>query len=1189
MDDCPVLKARKKCPFQVSWSGSIESFQKHEKALLKALGNGEIVWRRHEKPLPAKIDIKFVPFAEDLVSQVDEVSFCESVAFVHVFFVTAASPEEYRLNVRHRVSDWFGQLNKAGNTHWLIIFDSTKAKEKKNRGSVIEKLKSDFAKHQDKLVEVFAESVVELNSKLLPFFLSSLDKFLANYEKAYAQLKGNYELDSWSLPTFVNQQFNLCRFYTNLGLWDCVLGELDKMDLLIGEIIASSSEHRPAWLQTLADQSFGANCPLLRLLMHVEGVATDVSLIELRTFILSNQLLSLFHIYNHRIAKTPPPSLDSSNETTSSADSMGTILANDFAMIVLRYSHACTQKINIEISELEIPHDPLLLHVWNVLLTTDVLELCEYLVDLSALTHGTGYACQLTSLRCSNLDSLVHARSSDAVAIWLRSTVGQRNADVLGRKTAETLNVLRRTFLPRDALEGSPDQGKSIEELYEAALQEAVERLRRYGWDKAADGFSRALFEHYREIDDTPKSKESYMALMTRLLENCKSIEVLRYYAGIGVNLFDPELQSDRSVLLDCLLVLALRDLDSEDDVSFATKFITEAAKPSPTPLTKYNFDFGLPISFPLKLHSVSDNFISILVNTPIQLTVNIDSAFAFDLPLSRVKAVFRKVSRYGLESMMPVFHCSMSIPDTGIASSRCHTTSKGFAARPDFEKSLKDALSELATSEESAPILSTSSPIVLKPGRNKISLSASAGDVGCFSLSHLELCVGDGFNFVMHHQTEMAETPLLDNVCCSIAVRKPTVNIRELSGTVKRSFIAGVVQKFTLDITAGTCPVPESSELHLKYTGEKNTMQFRSKSGEWMSSLTLTIPPLAPHSIESYDVYMCLPITEMNFSADDTHLIERQVKISWLEQTWLMQLKFKPIMSLKMSTVIIEQRVLFSVDVIRTDELDFVNLVLTGAELYQHQSIARPPMPAKLVNAHLNQIAAHSSHRIVWELPTSKIDKSIPLKHDVKLTYGLAKIADDTKAVIPSIAFDREYAFQWRQEFPIAMAEYDICAQIVAENNSLCRVDTECTLVVSLRLISTYVEPKVVTAVEADPAYWTIVDKFALVPMKESGVGQTSFTIIPRQIGLLPYPSVYIHQCNPDYNESDHRAPDVTALGERLNSYHRLQGKQVRVLAPRHSADDTQSGGAASTTGSIRLALKERSFQRLKKLIDRD
>uniref|UniRef100_A0A914QHK6 Uncharacterized protein n=1 Tax=Panagrolaimus davidi TaxID=227884 RepID=A0A914QHK6_9BILA len=160
---------------------------------------------------------------------------------------------------------------------------------------------------------------------------------------------------------------------------------------------------------------------------------------------------------------------------------------------------------------------------------------------------------------------------------------------------------------------------------------------------------------------------------------------------------------------------------------------------------------------------------------------------------------------------------------------------------------------------------------------------------------------------------------------------------------------------------------------------------------------------------------------------------------------------------------------------------------------------------------------------------------------------------------------------------------------------------------------MSNHVDSRVIIIIDADSDYWTVNDKIAVVPVKESGVGQTSFTIIPRQIGLLPYPSVYIHQCNPDFNVSlfansldlilsislisfrvkqlqeKDSISDTTALGERLSSYHRLQARQFRVVAARQAAEDSASQGNTSTTGSIRQALKERSFQRLKKLIDRD
>uniref|UniRef100_A0A914YU82 TRAPPC10/Trs130 N-terminal domain-containing protein n=1 Tax=Panagrolaimus superbus TaxID=310955 RepID=A0A914YU82_9BILA len=151
MEDCPLLTTRKKSAFQISWNGSQECMQKYEKLIYESLKNGDgLIWRRHEKPIETKFEIKFVQFSEDQISLLDEVSFSESIAFVHLFFVCVSSPDEYRTQIRHRISEWFGMLNKAANSQWLIIFDSTKAKEKKNRGSVLEKIKSDFSKHQEK-------------------------------------------------------------------------------------------------------------------------------------------------------------------------------------------------------------------------------------------------------------------------------------------------------------------------------------------------------------------------------------------------------------------------------------------------------------------------------------------------------------------------------------------------------------------------------------------------------------------------------------------------------------------------------------------------------------------------------------------------------------------------------------------------------------------------------------------------------------------------------------------------------------------------------------------------------------------------------------------------------------------------------------------------------------------------------
>lgn len=61
-----------------------------------------------------------------------------------------------------------------------------------------------------------------------------------------------------------------------------------------------------------------------------------------------------------------------------------------------------------------------------------------------------------------------------------------------------------------------------------------------------------------------------------------------------------------------------------------------------------------------------------------------------------------------------------------------------------------------------------------------------------------------------------------------------------------------------------------------------------------------------------------------------------------------------------------------------------------------------------------------------------------------------------------------------------IFQAEYDVCAQIIPDSTSLCRVDFECSLLVSLRRMSNQVDSRVAIIIDAESEYWTVVDKVA-------------------------------------------------------------------------------------------------------------
>jgi hypothetical protein len=54
--------------------------------------------------------------------------------------------------VRPEISEWFATLNEANCQNWLIIFDSSRAKDKKSRTLTVDKLKADFTRFQNRHV-----------------------------------------------------------------------------------------------------------------------------------------------------------------------------------------------------------------------------------------------------------------------------------------------------------------------------------------------------------------------------------------------------------------------------------------------------------------------------------------------------------------------------------------------------------------------------------------------------------------------------------------------------------------------------------------------------------------------------------------------------------------------------------------------------------------------------------------------------------------------------------------------------------------------------------------------------------------------------------------------------------------------------------------------------------------------------
>ncbi|VDP19537.1 unnamed protein product [Heligmosomoides polygyrus] len=128
-----------------------------------------------------------------------------------------------------------------------------------------------------------------------------------------------------------------------------------------------------------------------------------------------------------------------------------------------------------------------------------------------------------------------------------------------------------------------------------------------------------------------------------------------------------------------------------------------------------------------------------------------------------------------------------------------------------------------------------------------------------------------------------------------------------------------------------------------------------------------------------------------------------------------------------------------------------------------------------------------------------------------------------------------------------------------------LCRAGTACDLVISMRSMVPCVEMLYIV-LDADEKLWKVTERAKVIQVKESGLGQLAFSVVPCVAGYLPYPSVSVYSCNaigPRTGDTWTEGVDILP-GNLLPSFLRSGGKQIRVLAATqtdHEPPDQKKG----------------------------
>lgn len=115
---------------------------------MDGITKGPLSWKHDDSfPIDLKFQLKFVKFNESLVLTPGVPPSCSKFAFVHFYFLNAKNVEEYRTEILPEFAEWYSQVK---NGSWLVIFDSTRARQQKSRGHVLEKIKSDASGSQNR-------------------------------------------------------------------------------------------------------------------------------------------------------------------------------------------------------------------------------------------------------------------------------------------------------------------------------------------------------------------------------------------------------------------------------------------------------------------------------------------------------------------------------------------------------------------------------------------------------------------------------------------------------------------------------------------------------------------------------------------------------------------------------------------------------------------------------------------------------------------------------------------------------------------------------------------------------------------------------------------------------------------------------------------------------------------------------
>ncbi|WKX87962.1 hypothetical protein Q1695_007960 [Nippostrongylus brasiliensis] len=1113
-DLASILRSHKPHQITITCKGSDNGFTAYQQAITARFAQHPVSWKRHGRPFPQPLTfpLRFCAFDEGLcfgphMTQGD----LPNIAFLHMYVIDSASVDEYRTSVRHNVSEWFAKVSTKSDVQWMIVVDSTRAKEKKNRTTLMEKLKHDFCKHTSRLIEV-SESVehgsfMGLMQAVQASLLAHLEILTDTWEASLNNVRDKYMDVNWNLPAFCSSTMEFARLFWSLGAYEHAMMLYDDLDLhlfdIVNKVANVEAGKEPKWVVSIRTTGL----PFRSLFSTFEQAKLecrkDHSLISIRHFLVSRQILLSLCQYNAR------------HRSSGAAPS----LRVDFAALVLRYTNRVLS-IALEQTKVSLMNVPnARLSCWSLIVSSEALHIAGLLADPSSVEGAATALCGIHLQRFFSVLDLAELPESGPSET--RSTLCEWLATGDSVGSAASLH---------EALQSPNLFATHLAKTHESATAMLLQcgRTRQsahIGWKMAE-----WLRKNNRDSSALPLELRFVSSLLESGTRSQAVVDVMKHI----IRNSSEEIDFER--LLSYRLYIAVHDTDFSERKRIARDLLSQITERKPATNIKYTLNIPATLNLPKSLfHASVEDFTSV-VQIPdgrVSIIFEVTSSFPIAIPNFCLQVKLREVDEGSLRKRKrALYDVHFSERDqvcrvVTLQKNQQSRSSKSRSKSPHFPVSRGEIL------------LKCSDDLVLEPGKNKIIVFGPADSRGCFLLDNVQATL---FNGALAVDINDVKTRRLSTVFV-----QSTPNKLWIEDT--KDLLAGVVQRVKVNIEAGSSI--DASFVDVRAESSEG-IEFLGANDEWCSSAKISVPSLESGARHTFEIQLCLLMD----SALTNSPAVRRVKIccEWMGRVWSLELSFVALLIMTSTTSRLENKTLFELEIARAvGHAEEWTVVLERAVIEAvdpSAALEAPNLLGRLLNEHLEELIPNVVSSLVWVLPLAG---ELPITHKLFIDYRV-KPTKKYDEVYGSFRFlDRLYSYRDAFDLHVPRVGYEICAQMLSQQPGaqLCRAGTACDLVISLRSMVSCLEVLYIV-LDADEKLWKVSERAKIIHVKESGLGQLAFSIVPCAAGFLPYPTVSVYSCNalsPRVGESWTEGLDILP-GSLLPSFHRTEGKQIRVLA---------------------------------------